>query len=111
MTDQNQTSKKSNHILTILVDLSHPAFADRGIIAQLGLIEVLKSCAEAVAVGSEATLIETGKGRVAIATYNIINDDDGQGKAAFDAVVEQNRKMLAFQRAAREQQETASASN
>jgi hypothetical protein len=105
MTDQNQTTKP-NFMLTILVDLSHPAFADRvvGGSAQLNLLNVLGGALEAVLVGSEATLAQDREGR-AVMTFNIVADETGEGKSAFDAVAEGTRKLQALERARAEQQE------
>lgn len=82
----------ANHILTILVDLSHPAFADRGINAQLRLVEVLRGCVRAAVVGSEATLI-IGGNEQPVGAYVIAPDDGGEGKQAFQELVNHIREL------------------
>lgn len=103
--NSNQTQKpRANHILTILVDLSHPAFASGDASAQYNLITTLAGLAEAVLVGSEATIATDVTGR-ALGSFNIIQDRDGEGKRAFDQVVDMNRKLQAQDRAQQERQE------
>lgn len=107
MTDTNQINQpKPGHMLTILVDLSHEAFADRGVQASANIIHVLKGCAEAAVVGSEATLVFDLKDN-ALASYTIVKDTDGGGKQAFDSIVQNVLGLQARERARQEQQEVA----
>lgn len=106
--NQGAQRRPSNHMLTILVDLSHPAFRDRGPTAQLRIVEVLRGCIRAAALGSEATLIEDGEGR-AVGAYTIVGDDSGEGRAAFAAVVQGVRAFQNGEDGRRVQETTAAA--
>lgn len=79
-----ETSKTpARHMLTVMVDLSHPMFEDRNRASQGNLVHVLSGCVEAAVVGSDATLICDNTGRP-VGVYFIGPDPTGHGKAAFD---------------------------
>lgn len=85
MTDQaDQTSQAPvPFMLTIMVDMKHEFFADRGFRARVALAQVLQGLADAALRGCDATLAQDTKGKT-VAVYMIAPDETGEGRQAFD---------------------------
>lgn len=86
-TQNAQAGKRSNHILTILVDLSHEAFADRGVGAAINILEVLSGLSADLVRGKGASVATDGNG-TPVGVLIIARDEDGQGKQAFETTVD-----------------------
>ena len=90
MTDQNTggaSRKPSTHFLTIIVDLSHEAFASRGLGAALQIAAVLGGLTQAVLSGQEATIAQDDNGRAVGLLLISEDDEDGSARKSFDAGV------------------------
>lgn len=93
---ETQQKSKAAHIMTVLVDLSHPSFAGGGMQARVNLIEVLKGVAKGIMVGAEATIIGgTADGTDPVGVFVISEDTDGTGKVALRRVVESVAELAA----------------
>lgn len=103
MTEANKT-QTPKFFLSVFIDLTHPAFAGGGTQAKMNAIKVLSGAAEAIAVGSEATLIKDDKG-VTIGVFAVTRDDEGTDKRAFTELAAGIEQLQALDRARREQLE------
>lgn len=70
-------------ILTVLVDMSHENFKERGLKARVALYEVLSGLAHAALRGADATLVQDEKG-VTMGIYLLTPDEAGEGRQAFE---------------------------
>lgn len=85
-TNQTEETKPTPHMLTVLVDLSHPQFASRGLMARIALHEVLAGLARTALQGADATIVQDDKGKT-VAVYSINPDPQSEGMAAFTMLV------------------------
>lgn len=92
---QNATGKSPDtHMLTILVDLSHPIFQNGARQAKLTLIEILRGCAEGVVIGAEATVIGTKADcSDPVGVFLIARDEGGESKAALGRAISEVQKL------------------
>jgi hypothetical protein len=101
------------HVLTIMVDLSHPQFKDHGAVAVEAIIRIMEGCAQAAATGSQSMLI-TDNEHTPVAVYAITPDEDSAGKKVLLLIAEKIAEDLerdalsdAHERARRQRTETA----